>query len=407
VKLAFAMYAISVAMAQSPPDSLRTYRDPQNRFQFDYPAGFGTPAPGTDNGFRNRTAAIRFSEFSAGVHAGRIILGGEAVLTSEAPQFDLQAAGGLYDAITLQVFPEPVANVIRNALPVMTPDTFCGDIGRERHLDPADQRLTGLTAQQRAAIASVDRMGNITSKVLHCDVVGGTVTFEKEAAFDPKGASRHIYGSVRFLPAPYSSFQLIRGSGDEPGEALLQQITAVVNSWKDYEFLTAPELSTLVESWRRKRDSVVLSPHERPQRCLPAMAPPQRFPTLVRGPAAVGGERMTVDETTLSFVRKKSDIVRGESSHRHPADDVLVCMTPTGLIGDIHLGLDPTWANGVHASPRSVGDPNKSGTDATLTYSRAWVPVKENAKHDCLATLGRSPSAPASLSSARAAHPTR
>jgi hypothetical protein len=231
VKLVLAMYAISVAVAQSQADSLRTYRDPQNRFQLTYPTGFGAPAPGTDNGFRNRTAAIRFSEFS-GAHAGRIILGGEAVLTSEAPQLDLQAAGGLYDAITLQIFPEPIANLIRNALPVLTPDKFCNAIGRDRHLDPADRRLSGLTARQRATVASVDRMGNIASKVLRCDVVGSTVTFEKEAAFDPAGPSRHIYGSIRFLPVPYSSFQLIRGSGDEPGGALIRQITAVVNSWK-------------------------------------------------------------------------------------------------------------------------------------------------------------------------------
>jgi len=226
------MFSISVAVAQAQPGSLSTYQDPQNRFQFNYPAGFGTPAPGTDNGFRDREAAIRFSEFSAGVHAGRIVLGGEAVLTKGPPEFDLQAAGGLYDAITLQIFPAPVANIIRNALPVMTPGTFCDTIGRERHLDAADQRLSGVTAQQRAAIASVDRMGNINPKVLRCDAVGDTVTFVKEAAFDPAGPSRYIYGAIRFLPAPYSSFQLIRGSGEDPGEAVLQQITAVVNSWK-------------------------------------------------------------------------------------------------------------------------------------------------------------------------------
>ncbi len=116
MKLVVAMCAVSVALAQSQPGSLRTYQDPQNRFQFTYPAEFGTPEPGTDNGFRDRTASIRFAEFSAGVYGRRIILGGEAVLTSEAPQVDLQAAGGLYDAITLQIFPDPIAHVIRNAL---------------------------------------------------------------------------------------------------------------------------------------------------------------------------------------------------------------------------------------------------------------------------------------------------
>jgi hypothetical protein len=232
MKLAFAMFAFSLAVAQSQPGSLRTYQDSQARFQFAYPAEFGTPAPGTDSGFRSRKAAIRFSEFSADVHAGRIFLGGEAVLTSEAPQFDLQTAGGLYDAITLQIFPEPVANIIRNALPVLTPATFCDAIGRDRHLDTEDQRLTGLTAQQRAAIASVDRMGDINSKVLRCDVTGKTVSFVKKSAYDPAGPPRYIYGAIRFLPEPYSSFQLIRGGSDHPGEVLLQQITAVVNSWK-------------------------------------------------------------------------------------------------------------------------------------------------------------------------------
>jgi hypothetical protein len=230
-KLVFAMYAAGLAVAQPQPDPLRTYRDPQGRFQFSYPAGFGTPSSGTDDGFGSRAAAIRFSEFSAGVHGRGIILGGEAVLTTGAPQLDLQAAGGLYDPITLQVFPALLANKIRNALPVLTPDTLCDAIGRPRHLDPADGRLAGLTVEQQAGIERVDGMGNAAPKVLRCDVAGGTVTFEKEAAFEPAGPSRHIYGSIRFLPAPYSSFQLIRGSGDAPGDALLRQIAAVVNSW--------------------------------------------------------------------------------------------------------------------------------------------------------------------------------
>ena len=232
MKLIFALYTIGIAAAQSQPSSVRTYQDPQGRFQFTYPAAFGTPAPGTDNGFRDRTAAIRFSEFSAGARAGRIILGGEAVLTSGAPQLDLQTAGGLYDPITLQIFPEPIANVIRKALPVLTTDRFCDAIGHESHLGPADQRFSALTAQQRSAIASVDRMGNIQSRVLRCEAVGATVTFEKDAAFEPSGSTRHIYGAIRFLPVPYSSFQLIRGSMDERGGAVLPEITAVVNSWK-------------------------------------------------------------------------------------------------------------------------------------------------------------------------------
>ena len=197
-----------------------------------YPDGFGTPSPGTDDGFRNRSAAIRFSEFSAGVHAKRIILGGEAVLTVGPPQFDLQAAGGLYDSITLQIFPTRIATVIQNALPALTAAAFCEAIGREQHLDPADGRLSTLTAEQRGTIFAVDRMGNIAPKVLQCEILASTVTFDKQSAFDPAGPSRHIYGAIRFLPRPYSSFQLVRGSADAPSTALLQQITMVVNSWK-------------------------------------------------------------------------------------------------------------------------------------------------------------------------------
>ncbi|HYL36580.1 MAG TPA: hypothetical protein VEV17_11760 [Bryobacteraceae bacterium] len=198
-----------------------------------FPDAFGTPSPGTDSGFGDRMAAIRFSEFSAGVHGRRIILGGEAVLTAGPPQFDLEAAGGLYDHITLQVFPAPNAAVIRNALPALNAAAFCDAIASTQHLDPADGRLNALTAQQRGAIAAVDRMGNIAPKVLHCEIVVDTVTFDKESKTDPAGLARHVYGAVRFLPRRYSSFQLIRGSADAPREAMLQQMTTLVNSWKD------------------------------------------------------------------------------------------------------------------------------------------------------------------------------
>lgn len=128
MKLVFAMLAIGIAHGQSP-DALRTYQDPAGRFEFSYPAGFGSPPAGTDNGFRNRTAAIRFSEFSAGVRGGRVILGGEAVLTSGNVLRDLQAAGGLYDEITLQIFQDRAASLIKSALPALTPALLCGALG--------------------------------------------------------------------------------------------------------------------------------------------------------------------------------------------------------------------------------------------------------------------------------------
>jgi hypothetical protein len=220
------MAAVVVAAAQAPGLS-RTYQDPQKRFEFTYPAEFGAPSAGTDDGFRDRVAAIRFSEFSAGVRAGKIIFGGEAVLTKGSPQVDLQAAGGLYDGITLQVFPAPAALTVRSALPRLAAANFCDAIARERHADPSDPRLSSLTAAEKIALAQVDQMGNASPQVLRCDVSGNTVTFAKNSG------QRYVYGAIRFLPPPYSSFQLVRGGGEAPAPAMLRQITDLVNSWRN------------------------------------------------------------------------------------------------------------------------------------------------------------------------------
>jgi hypothetical protein len=205
----------------------RTYQDGQKRFEFAYPAEFGATSPGTDSGFRDRVAAIRFADFSAGVHAGKIILGGEAVLTKGDPQVDLQAAGGLYDPITLGVFQAADSLVVRAALPRLTAANFCDAIARERHADPADPRLGSLATAVRNGLAQVDAMGNASPKVSRCDVSGDAVTFEKQAG------GRHVYGTVRFLAPPYSSFQLIRGSAETPDASMLRQIAEVVNSWRE------------------------------------------------------------------------------------------------------------------------------------------------------------------------------
>ena len=216
----------ATALAGAQTSGPHTYQDPQKRFEFTYPQEFGAPSIGTDNGFRDRVAAIRFSEFSAGVHAGKVILGGEAVLTKESPQVDLQAAGGLNDEITLQIFPAPAASIIRSTLPRLTASNICDAIARERHADPADPRLGSLTAAERTALGQVDQMGNGSPKVLRCDVSADTVAFVKTSG------QRYVYGAIRFLPPPYSSFQLIRGGGEAPESAMLQQITDVVNSWR-------------------------------------------------------------------------------------------------------------------------------------------------------------------------------
>lgn len=226
MKVAVFVAAAALAAAQTPA-GLRIYQDAQKRFEFSYPAAFGEPSAGTDNGFGDRVAAIRFSEFSAGVHAGAIILGGEAVLTKGPPQVDLQAAGGLYDEITLQVFPAPVASAIRSSLPPLAPANFCQALAFEQHLDPADARLDSLTPAQRDAIPQADRMGNASPQVLSCQRSGETITFAKRAG------ERYVYGAIRFLAGPYSSFQLIRGGSGAPSPAQLRQITDLVNSWRE------------------------------------------------------------------------------------------------------------------------------------------------------------------------------
>ena len=223
VRLCAAMLAM-LGFAQGEPQ--REYADRARQFRFAYPASFGDPSPGTNDGFGDRVAAIRFSVFSSGI-------GGEAALTRGVPVIDLQAAGGLYDAIALEVFPEAIRRQIVGALPPLSATNFCDQIAVEQHLDPKASVLATLTAQQRSAIASVDRMRNVNPRVLRCIVEGSTVTFDKEAAFAPGGPRQHVYGAVRFLEAPYSTFQIVR-AGPAPDASLLNQMTTVVTSWARY-----------------------------------------------------------------------------------------------------------------------------------------------------------------------------
>ena len=132
------------------------YVDPGRRFRFSYPAEFGAPSPGTNDGFQDRVAAIRFAVFSSGI-------GGEAALTRGFPVVDIQAAGGLYDAITLEIFPESMRRLIVQALTPLSATNFCQQIAQEQHLDPQAVALAGLTAQQKLVIASTDRMRNVSA----------------------------------------------------------------------------------------------------------------------------------------------------------------------------------------------------------------------------------------------------
>jgi len=225
VLFAVASSVATVATTRVPvqADGLREYVDQARRFRFLYPAAFGAPSRGTNDGFGDRVAAVRFSVFSAG-------LGGELAVTRGAPVIDLQAVGGLYDEIALEIFPEPLRRVIVAALPPLSLTTFCQALAREQHLDPGTAALSALTAQQRAALVSVDRMRNVNPRVVQCTVSDTTITFDKEAAFQPGAPSLHIYGAVRFLESPYSTVQIVR-AGPPPDPATLAQMAGVVRSW--------------------------------------------------------------------------------------------------------------------------------------------------------------------------------
>ena len=214
--------AIILTLVQ--PDAMAEYVDAQNRFQFLYPASFGNPSRGTNDGFGDRVASIRFSVFSGG-------LGGEAVLTRGFPLVDLQAVGGLYDSIALEVFPDPIRSLVVGTLAPLSVDNFCQQLAIEQHFNPTNTALDALTSQQQAAALAIDRMRRVSPRVVLCARDGDTITFDEEVAFQPGSPRQRVYGAIRFLAGAYSTFQIVR-AGAAPGPRVLEQMTAVVNSWR-------------------------------------------------------------------------------------------------------------------------------------------------------------------------------
>jgi hypothetical protein len=211
--------AHAVAWAQVPA-GWQTYRDGQGRFAFDYPASFGTPERGTDDGFQGRTAAVRF--------AALVGLGGEAVVTSGPITVDVQALGGLYDAFARTVFPDAELAVVMKAVPAVTRSNFCALLAAGDHLQ--GQKLP---ARLDGAARQVDATRNLQPFVHRCDLSGDVVVFHKEATFVSGRASarQHIYGALRFLPAPFSSFQIVRGSTSAPAAADLDALGRMAASF--------------------------------------------------------------------------------------------------------------------------------------------------------------------------------
>jgi hypothetical protein len=214
--------ATIAALLQQTPTAL--YRDPGNRFTFSYPSAYGSIGPGTADGLLDRVASFRFDAFPAR-------FGGEPVVTKGFPLIDLQAVGGLYDSLTLEIFPEPLRTRVVSQLPRLTLANFCAALAAARHLDPALPAFASLRPQERAAIAGTDVMRNADPHVVSCRTRGDMITFDKERAFQSGAPLQHVYGAVRFLTGTYSTFQLIAG-GEAPNAVTVTAIENLVASFQ-------------------------------------------------------------------------------------------------------------------------------------------------------------------------------
>jgi hypothetical protein len=210
--------AALLLLAQRAP--ITEYRDPKGAFRFTYPERYGLVSPGTNDGFQGRRA-VRFSSFPA-------VLGGELVLTRGFPYVDIQAVGGLYDSIALEVFPTPLRGRIVAQLPRLNASNFCDALARDTHLDAAS--LRGFTEDERAGIHKVDLFRSVDPKVVRCDVSGGVIVFDRETAFQAGAPRQHIFGAIRFLASgDMSSVQLVTGDS-MPRSGVIDDIAAIVRS---------------------------------------------------------------------------------------------------------------------------------------------------------------------------------
>jgi hypothetical protein len=108
---------------------------------------------------------------------------------------------------------------------------MCEALGQPRHLDPNLSVFASLTPPQREAIGQVDTMRNVNPRLVECPTAGNVVVFDKQRAFRAGDPVLHVYGAVRFLPAPFSAFQVIAG-GDPPDGAILTALADLVMSFQ-------------------------------------------------------------------------------------------------------------------------------------------------------------------------------
>ena len=205
--------------AQAP--GWATYRDAQGRFSFDYPQQFGAPGRGTNDGFEDRVAAVRFANLRG--------LGGEVALTRGRVVLDIEALGGLYDPIALEIFPDPLRRQVVGVLAPVTAGSFCRLLAAPDHLGGAN----GLGPAVLDGARRIDRMRNVEPRVVRCDVQAGVAVFHKEATFETPAAAvrQHLFGALRFLDPPYSAVQFVRGLTTPPSAEDLETAAGIVRSF--------------------------------------------------------------------------------------------------------------------------------------------------------------------------------
>ena len=203
------------------PVPLTEHRDAQGRFRFAYPRSYGATSPGTNDGFNGRSS-VRFASPPAPI-------GGELVLTRGFPYVDIQAVGGLYDSVALEVFPDVLRRRIVAQLPRLSATTFCTALGQTTHLDVDSPALASLTPEQRAGIRRLDLVRSIDAKVARCGTVNGVIAFHRVVRFQEGAPYQHVFGAIRFLDGDVSSVQLVAGAGNPP-LALVDEMAAVVRS---------------------------------------------------------------------------------------------------------------------------------------------------------------------------------
>jgi hypothetical protein len=237
--VAFALYVVNWHLCPWPTRVVAAqdveYRDARGRFSFSYPQSFGLPSPGTDDGFGNRVAAVRFANFST---QG---IGGEVVVGQGRPSIDVLAVGGLYDDIASGTLPPALKKIVDTVVPPLTAADFCRALGRERHIDIDSAPFAKLSTPHREALGDLDRLGNHAPQVSRCELTGETIVFDKQAAMVATGPPRRSYGAVRFLKGGYSSVHLVRAGGSPSAEDIGDMVR-VVNS-----FRARPEVNELVD----------------------------------------------------------------------------------------------------------------------------------------------------------------